>query len=131
MTATPSITGARAAAAPGANWAGWAGYTPTARGPAERLARARAAGLVDDGRGAERDAASAVRLSEGTLNLGVLEDAVRPRREPSRSFRGSMAGRTSPMTRRREAARSCRGSAAGRGSSISKARRAEAPVSGV
>lgn len=47
MTATQHTTGARAAAAPGANWAGWAGYTPTVRGPAERLARARAAGLVE------------------------------------------------------------------------------------
>jgi hypothetical protein len=63
MTVATTNVGARAAAAPGANWAGWAGYTPAARGPVERLARATAAGLV----------------SEGTMNVSALEEAVRPR----------------------------------------------------
>lgn len=82
MTAATNTTGTRAAAAPGANWAGWAGYTPAARGPAERLARARAAGLVD----------------EGTMNLGALEDAVRPRCPGER--RGTFRHSSTKPTRR-------------------------------
>lgn len=85
--AATQSTGARAAAAPGANWAGWAGYTPTVRGPAERRARAAAAGLV----------------GSGTLNVDVLEAVVQPPpRQPSRSSRGSMALRSSAILRRGE-----------------------------
>lgn len=89
VVANTSVRGSRASVRPGANWAGWAGYVPTARGPAERRARAAAAGLLDDRRGAERDAAllASSPRAEGTMNLDVLETVGRRSRgcsEPRR-----------------------------------------------